>query len=222
MKISLQDLKIEDNGRRVGRYYFLMNILHMAIEGAKVRIIKGRARELIIFLKPKDGFKFLVVGHVKDSVLEYEGKRYEVSIADVNDSKRPCIFSQELERVIAFSNLDGSMEFSAEKDPVLIGLGILCLCLIRIPTEGTPGIHTYIDGIYRMFEGKWRKVTTVIPLIITFSTVILVLLSQVFATGIWSKVLVGGFAAVLIGAMVFLAIVSFRRKPIIIPENKTA
>lgn len=196
-------ISIFADGKRVGWYFFQSSILSAKIYGEKIRFI----------FSPVSGISALrgteEVGSMSADVLDYNGEKYRIIEIERESYRVPAIQRTSDGTIIAVSNRERSMELTASIDPVLIVFSIMSLCLV----ESLPASDTSVSAKVRFLMKSERvKNMHLLPIIFVTGTVVFILLSQTYDSGIPSMILIAGYAGFLIGSMIFFMVRALSRR----------
>lgn len=221
MKIELKGMKVMMDGIKSGRFYFPPNLFYIKIRGSTIRILKSRSGQLNVFLSSKGHPRYRNVATADKGIIEYGGNKLTVKYIGEDGKSRLSILDQEGKNPVAISNMDGSMEFREDFDPVLVALGTVFLCMIKFIGNSLPDLDNYVGMVYESFNGKWTEAVTLLPpLLVTCLIPVLAYLSVRFDTGTWSGFLVFGYASLIVGSVVFVVLSSLRNKTRIIKRSQ--
>lgn len=212
VNVKLRRNSVLRDGVKVGSFYFPPNLFHLRLGDVRVRIAHTKSGSLFVLLKHKGTLRYGQTAKMDGEILDYKNEKYRIAYKDIGGQNRPCILRVDDNRVIAFSNLNGSMEYSENEDPVLVAVGILFLCIVRFTGTKMPDLGTYLAVLNKEFGGSFGKNTALIPAFLIFTAVGTIALSQVKSTGIWALIVLAGFASVLIGSYLYLFFEYYRKK----------
>lgn len=221
VNIELRRNSVFRDGNKMGSFYFPPNLFHLKLGNDRIRITHSKSGSLFVLLRHKGNFRYTQVAEMKGEILEYRNEKYSVAYKDIEGQIRPCILMGDKSRVVAYSNLDGSMEYSEVEDPVLEAVAILFLCIVRFTGTKMPDFSTYLAFLNKEFDGSFGKNTALIPAILIFTAMGTFALSRIRSTGVWALVVLAGFAFVLIGSYLYLFFEYFRKK-ITITKTKSS
>lgn len=222
VSVGLRRNSVLKDSKKVGSFYFPPNLLQLKMGGNRIRIKHVKSNSLQVLLKHKGNFTYKRAAKIEGGILEYKDEKYRIAYKDVDGQIKPCVLMGDAGETVAFSNMDGTMEYSKAEDPVLEAVSILFLCIVRFEGTKLPDFSTYLGVLNKKFYGRFGKLSTVFPVIVIYVAVASIAFSHFYSTGIWALVALSGFVFVLIGSFLFLFLEYFRKKITIIETKRSS
>lgn len=203
VRLQLGTLYAED--RKIGRFMFPVNMFWARIGGRTVRILILKDGSVSVYEKGR------IKARLSGNVLQYDDRRLTLSTMERNGDSLPALFEEENAKLLAVSNGDGTMDYYGDMDPVILAFSTMTLCYIRV--GGKPkNFKLKPEHIIALFGSS--RANSVFPLSFFFilGTVIFILLSNVFNSGLYSVILIIGYGMSIVAFCLFLILTQFLRK----------
>lgn len=204
--VTLRVLKIYADGEKIGRFMFTANMFSARISGRTIRLIcRPKRGDIVIYEKGRQ------ISSFSKNILSHEREAFKLDEMEESGSSLPGLVRESDGELIARSNGDGSMEFHAEPDPVLLSFTAMIMCVIRV--AGVPKKFSMKPEYLKVLFGSSRA-AAILPLssIMIFGTVAFLLLAGWFDAGLSGKILVTGYAVFMISIVVAIIFTQLFRK----------
>lgn len=218
-EIIVKRNRIYADGQKIGWYLLSLNLLYMKVKGKKINILYRRKTGLTMLLGIEP------VAEMSSGILEYNNERFKITGVKRGSRSVPGIARAESDELIAVSKGNGAMEFYAELDPILIAFSIFYLCMLlkstSFPMDYSGPLIVEAERLENIFGTRKVFFEKFLPIIFLPATVIFVLLAQYFQTGIWAKILIGGYAAFLIGTLLLMIFYTYFRRIEVVDKSSS-